>query len=310
MRGLRKHAQRTNALRCPQFFRQMATVPWKLATVSPKLSVPSHIDAPPYVADPESLNVPKGFAIRDAEEIERMRISGRIASQIRAYAGSICEVGRSTDEIDRMVHDKVVSLGVYPSPLGYRGFPKSCCTSVNQVICHGIPDSRPLENGDIINVDVSVWVNGFHGDCSATFLVGDVSEEDKKLVEVTKLSLDKSIEICGPGVALHRIGHAIHDIADKHGYGTVRDFCGHGIGDQFHMLPDILHFRNNYQGFMIPGMVFTIEPMLTKGEIQGNCMEDGWTIVTSDEQNSAQFEDMMVITEEGVEVLTTHDEEV
>jgi len=304
-RSLRVHATRVSAVR------SMSTVPWKLATVTPfSNTVPSHIDCPPYIVDPNTLKQPKEFNLKTEEEIALMRVSGKIASQIRSYAGFCCKVGRTTDEIDRMVHDKVVSLGVYPSPLGYSGFPKSCCTSINQVICHGIPDARPLEDGDIINIDVSVWIGGFHGDCSATFLVGNVSEEDRKLVEVTKESLEKSTSICAPGVPIKQIGHTIHDVADIHGFGVVRDFCGHGIGRQFHQLPDILHYRNDYQGHMVQGMVFTIEPMLTLGDITTKTLEDGWTVVTTDERSSAQFEDTMVITEDGVEVLTKHDEEV
>lgn len=283
---------------------------WQLWPVIPGARpVPPGIDRPPYVLDPNVTRQPKDFDLKTEQDIACMRRAGRIASQIRSYAGSLCQVGRTTEELDALVHEKVCSLGVYPSPLGYAGFPKSCCTSINQVICHGIPDTRPLQDGDIINIDVSVWVDGFHGDCSATFFVGNVSPEARNLVEVTQQSLEQSIKMCGPRVPLSKIGHVIQEIADKHKYGVVRSFCGHGIGRQFHMLPDILHYRNNMPGNMHPGMVFTIEPMLTMGVEDTNIMEDGWTVVTVDEKLSAQFEETLVITATGHEVLTKHDEE-
>uniref|UniRef100_A0A453PNF1 Methionine aminopeptidase n=1 Tax=Aegilops tauschii subsp. strangulata TaxID=200361 RepID=A0A453PNF1_AEGTS len=214
------------------------------------------------------------------------------------------EPGITTDEIDKAVHQMIIDNGAYPSPLGYCGFPKSVCTSVNECICHGIPDSRPLEDGDIINIDVTVYLNGYHGDTSATFLCGDVDDEAKKLVQVTKESLDKAISICAPGVEINRIGRTIQDHADKFKYGVVQQFVGHGVGKVFHAEPAVLHFRNNEKGRMILNQTFTIEPMLTIGSTNSTIWSDDWTAVTEDGSLSAQFEHTLLITEDGVEILT------
>ncbi|KAH0849045.1 hypothetical protein HID58_090442 [Brassica napus] len=277
----------------------------KPGNVSPRRPVPAHITKPPYV---ESFTVPgisSGLQIHDDKKgIESMRASGRLAARVREYAGTLVKPGVTTDEIDEAVHNMIIENGAYPSPLGYGGFPKSVCTSVNECICHGIPDSRPLEDGDIINIDVTVYLNGYHGDTSATFFCGDVDEKAKKLVQVTKESLDKAISICGPGVDYKKIGKTIHDHADKHKYGVVRQFVGHGIGRVFHADPVVLHFRNNEAGRMVLNQTFTIEPMLTIGSIKPVMWDDNWTVVTEDASLSAQFEHTILITKDGAEILT------
>ncbi|CAL5187904.1 unnamed protein product [Lathyrus oleraceus] len=272
--------------------------------VSPRRKVPKEITKPPYVKS----RVPPGIAsepeVHDENGIECMRASGRLAAQVLQYAGSLVKPGITTDEIDEAVHQMIVDNGAYPSPLGYGGFPKSVCTSVNECICHGIPDSRSLEDGDIINIDVTVYLNGYHGDTSTTFFCGDVDDEAKKLVQVTKETLDKAISICGPGVEFKKIGKIIHDHADKYGYGVVEQFVGHGVGRVFHAEPVILHFRNNEDGRMMLNQTFTIEPMLTMGSINPVMWKDNWTVVTDDGSLSAQFEHTILITPGGAEIMT------
>mmetsp|Transcript_10394 Transcript_10394/g.63420 ORF Transcript_10394/g.63420 Transcript_10394/m.63420 type:complete len:240 (+) Transcript_10394:280-999(+) len=233
-----------------------------------------------------------------------MREAGKLAAEVRDYAGSLVKPGVTTDYIDKQVHQMIIDHNAYPSPLGYGGFPKSVCTSVNECICHGIPDSRKLEDGDIVNIDVTVFLNGFHGDTSKTFLCGNVSEDAKKLVEVTKDSLDAAIAICGPGVQLKRIGEEIQKVADAYGYGVVRSFVGHGVGRLFHSGPTVLHYRNNERGKLEVGQTFTIEPMLTAGGIREKYWDDNWTAVTADGSLSAQFEHTLLITDSGVDSLT------
>ncbi|RCV08468.1 hypothetical protein SETIT_1G329200v2 [Setaria italica] len=272
--------------------------------VSPRLSVPDHIQQPPYVNSRQRPGVNNGPEIHDEKGIECMRASGKLAAQVLKFAGTLVKPGITTDEIDKAVHQMIIDNGAYPSPLGYCGYPKSVCTSVNECICHGIPDSRPLEDGDIINIDVTVYLNGYHGDTSATFLCGDVDDEAKKLVQVTKECLDKAISICAPGVEIKRIGRTIQDHADKFKFGIVRHFVGHGVGKVFHAEPVVLHFRNNEWGRMMLNQTFTIEPMLTLGSINPVMWSDDWTAVTEDGSLSAQFEHTILITEDGAEILT------
>ncbi|OAY73450.1 Methionine aminopeptidase 1D, chloroplastic/mitochondrial [Ananas comosus] len=307
--------------------------------VSPCLEVPDHIPRPPYVNSRQSPGIAFGPEIHDERGIECMRASGRLAAQVLEYAGNLVKPGTTTDEIDKVVHQMIIDNGAYPSPLGYGGFPKSVCTSVNECICHGIPDSRALEDGDIINIDVTVYLNGYHGDTSATFLCGDVDEGAKKLVkslsalfiffganndisivQVTKECLDKAISICAPGVEVNRIGKTIHsgnkvivsltnqvfssDHADKFRFGVVRQFVGHGVGRVFHADPVVLHYRNNERGRMVLGQTFTIEPMLTMGSTNPRIWADNWTAVTEDGSLSAQFEHTILIIENGAEILT------
>ncbi|GLT50165.1 hypothetical protein SLA2020_236720 [Shorea laevis] len=275
--------------------------------ISPRQPVPSHIQRPPYVNSRVAPGIASGPEVHDDEGIECMRASGRLAAQVLQYAGTLVKPGLKTDEIDEAVHQMIIDNGAYPSPLGYGGFPKSVCTSVNECICHGIPDSRPLEDGDIINIDVTVYLNGYHGDTSATFFCGDVDEEARNLVKVTKECLDKAISICAPGVELKKIGKTIHDHADKYHYGVVQQFVGHGVGRVFHADPVVLHFRNNDGSRMVLNQTFTIEPMLTIGSINPVMWDDNWTVVTEDGSLSAQFEHTILITEDGAEILTQCD---
>lgn len=276
--------------------------------LSPRRPVPSHIRRPPYVNSRIAPGIAKFPEVHGNEGIECMRASGRLAAKVLQYAGTLVKPGLTTDEIDEAVHQMIIDNGAYPSPLGYGGFPKSVCTSVNECICHGIPDSRQLEDGDIINIDVTVYLNGYHGDTSATFFCGDVDEEARNLVKVTKESLDKAISICAPGVEYKKIGMTIHDHADKHRYGVVRQFVGHGVGLVFHADPVVLHYRNNDRGRMVLNQTFTIEPMLTIGSINPVMWDDNWTVVTEDASLSAQFEHTILITEDGAEILTRCDD--
>ncbi|KAH7434059.1 hypothetical protein KP509_07G099100 [Ceratopteris richardii] len=276
----------------------------KRGTVSPRLPVPSHIPRPPYVTSPKVPDFAKLPQIQDSHGINCMRASGRLAAEVLNYAGTLVKPGVTTDEIDKAVHNMIIEAGAYPSPLGYGGFPKSVCTSVNECICHGIPDSRPLEDGDIINIDVTVYLNGYHGDTSKMFLCGTVNDDAKKLVEVTRMSLEKAIAVCGPGIEFKQIGKVINDYADQFGYGVVRHFVGHGVGKIFHSAPAVLHFRNNDRSRMVVGQTFTIEPILTIGGIEDETWDDNWTVVTADGSLAAQFEHTLLITEKGVEILT------
>ncbi|XP_031254408.1 methionine aminopeptidase 1D, chloroplastic/mitochondrial-like [Pistacia vera] len=272
--------------------------------LSPYRPVPDHIPRPPYVNTRQAPGIASGPEVHDVKGIECMRASGRLAAQVLEYAGTLVKPGVKTDEIDEAVHQMIVDNGAYPSPLGYGGFPKSVCTSVNECICHGIPDSRELEDRDIINIDVTVYLNGYHGDTSATFFCGDVDDEARNLVKVTKECLDKAISVCAPGVEYKKIGKTIHDYADKYKYGVVRQFVGHGVGRVFHADPVILHYRNNDHGRMLLNQTFTIEPMLTIGSINPVMWNDDWTVVTEDGSLSAQFEHTILITQDGAEILT------
>ncbi|XP_073296241.1 methionine aminopeptidase 1D, chloroplastic/mitochondrial [Primulina huaijiensis] len=276
----------------------------KPGKVSPRRPVPEHIQTPPYVKSKKPPGIASGPEVHDEKGIECMRASGRLAAQVLQYAGTLVKSGITTDEIDLAVHQMIIDNGAYPSPLGYGGFPKSVCTSINECICHGIPDSRALEDGDIINIDVTVYLNGYHGDTSATFFVGEVEENARNFVKVTKECLDKAISICAPGVELNKIGKTIHDHADKHHYGVVEQFVGHGVGRAFHSDPVVLHYRNNERGKMELNQTFTIEPMLTIGSIHPKMWNDNWTVITEDGSLSAQFEHTILITKDGAEILT------
>ncbi|ESR39103.1 methionine aminopeptidase 1D [Citrus sinensis] len=272
--------------------------------VSPHRPVPDHIPRPPYVNSQKPIGIVSGPEVHDEKGIECMRVSGRLAAQVLEYAGTLVKPGITTDEIDKAVHQMIIDNGAYPSPLGYGGFPKSVCTSVNECICHGIPDSRALEDGDTINIDVTVYLNGYHGDTSATFFCGDVDDEARNLVKVTKDCLHKAISVCAPGMEYKKIGKTIQDHADRYNYGVVRQFVGHGIGRVFHADPVVLHYRNNDHGRMVLNQTFTIEPMLTIGSINPVMWDDNWTIVTEDGSLSAQFEHTILITRDGAEILT------
>jgi methionyl aminopeptidase len=239
------------------------------------------------------------------ETIEKMRIAGRIAAQALAEVGRAVEPGVTTDELDRIGHEFLCDHGAYPSTLGYRGYPKSLCTSINEVICHGIPDSTVLKDGDIVNIDITGFINGVHGDTNATFEVGEVDETAHLLVERTRESLDRAIKAVRPGRQINVIGRVIEAYAARFGYGVVRLFTGHGISSAFHSGLIIPHYddpRSTQE--MTPGMTFTIEPMLTLGTIEHRMWSDGWTAVTMDGKLTAQFEHTLVVTETGAEILT------
>jgi methionyl aminopeptidase len=221
------------------------------------------------------------------------------------HAGRHIEPGLTTDKLDAIVHEKTLSYGGYPSPLNYRGFPKSVCTSINEVICHGIPDSRPLANGDIVNVDVTIYLDGVHGDTSATFAVGEIDEYSAVLIRETRNSLYRGIDVVKPGVPINEIGRAIENHARKYNLGVVREFIGHGIGEEFHGALQIPHYYDSRARTILEeGMTFTIEPMLTLGDPALGVWDDDWTAVTLDGRRSAQFEHMLVVTADGCEVLT------
>lgn len=273
--------------------------------VSPRLEVPDHIPKPSYFATgvPDDV-IPDIPEIKNSEQILRMRDSCKLAASILNKVEKIIEVGMKTEDIDILVFNSCVESGAYPSPLNYKHFPKSVCTSINNVVCHGIPDDRLLEDGDIVNVDITVFYNGYHGDCSKTFLVGNVDEQGRDLVKATETCLDKAIDICKPGVHFQDIGYCIEDEAEELGYEVISSFIGHGIGCYFHGPPDIYHIRNLYPGKMAPGMTFTIEPILTQGEDTFEILNDNWTAITNDNARTAQFEHTVLITESGVEILT------
>jgi methionyl aminopeptidase len=265
--------------------------------------VPSTIPAPEYVGRKRPrLGEPD---VKDAETIDRMRVAGRIAAQALEEVGRHVAPGVTTDELDRVGHEFLVSHGAYPSTLGYRGYPKSLCTSLNEVICHGIPDDTVVMDGDIVNVDITAFIGGVHGDTNATFLAGDVDEESRLLVERTKEAMMRGIRAVAPGRPLNAIGRVIESYARRFGYGVVRDFTGHGIGTTFHSGLVVPHFDDpNVTVIMEPGMTFTIEPMLTLGTISYDIWPDGWTAVTKDRKRTAQFEHTLVVTADGYEILT------
>ena len=233
-----------------------------------------------------------------------MRAAGRIAREVLDAAGRLVAPGVTTDAIDALVTEETIKRGAYPSPLNYHGFPKSCCTSLNEVICHGIPDSSVLKDGDILNIDITCYYGGYHGDCSETFLVGEVDDAGKQLVKVTYDCWQAAIAYCKPGQPYSGIGAIIEDYIQPYGYSTVREFCGHGIGKVFHTNPNILHYKNNEPGKMAVGHVFTIEPMICEGTFRHVMWDDGWTATTTDGGRSAQFEHTLLVTETGVEPLT------
>ena len=272
--------------------------------VSAKQHVPNSIAKPPYADSGHLPNMNEEPQIHDAEGEEKMRAAGLLAAQVLDYAEQIIKPGITTDFIDQKVHKMIVDAGAYPSPLNYGGFPKSVCTSLNECICHGIPDTTELREGDIINVDVTVFLNGYHGDTSRTIRVGEVTDEVARLVDVTERSLAEAIKICKPGTPVRKIGATIHAIADEAGFGVVEKFVGHGVGKEFHSGPTVRHHRNNDPGVLVKGQTFTIEPMLTIGRTHDKMWRDGWTAVTADGKWTAQCEHTLLITDDGVEILT------
>ncbi|WP_159601480.1 type I methionyl aminopeptidase [Agromyces humi] len=271
---------------------------------SPIRAVPESIVRPEYVG--HRAPAPNGDGDwYTPDEVERIRAAGRIAAGAIEAAAAIIRPGVTTDELDRIAHDFVVAHGAYPSTLGYRGYPKSSCTSVNEVICHGIPDDTVLDDGDLVNIDVTAYLDGYHGDLNHTFLVGHASEEATLLVERTREALARGIRAVAPGRQVNVIGRAIEAYAKRFGYGVVRDYTGHGVGRAFHTGLIIPHYdAPEFDTVMEPGMVFTIEPMLTLGTTDWDLWDDDWTVVTRDRALTAQFEHTLVVTERGAEILT------
>jgi methionyl aminopeptidase len=274
--------------------------------LSPRREVPDHIARPSYALDKHGRPRERDSARpKTPEEIELMRAAGRAAAEVLQVVGAAVRPGVTTDELDAIAHEECIKRGGYPSPLGYNGFPKSLCTSVNEVICHGIPDSTVLQDGDIVNCDVTIFLNGFHGDTNATFLVGDVDAESRRLVEVTRECLERGIAAVRPGGTVRDIGRAIQAHAESNGFGVVRAFVGHGIGRSFHSDPQVYHYDNPAARMaLVPGMTFTIEPMITIGDWHHEMWDDGWTAVTVDRSRTAQFEHTLVVTDDGAEILT------
>ncbi|MBC7596670.1 MAG: type I methionyl aminopeptidase [Kineosporiaceae bacterium] len=273
-------------------------------TLSPERAVPGSIDRPEYVGQAVPLPY-NGPSVRDADTIARMRIASRIAAQALDAVEAAIAPGVTTDELDRVGHEFLISNGAYPSTLGYKGYPKSLCSSVNEVICHGIPDDRPLADGDIVNIDITAYLDEVHGDTNKTYLVGDVDQESRLLVERTLEATMRAIRAVKPGRQINVIGRVIESYAKRFGYGVVRDFTGHGVGPAFHDGLIIPHYDDpRFDTVIKPGMTFTIEPMLTLGTADWDMWEDGWTVTTQDKSRTAQFEHTLLVTDDGAEILT------
>ena len=279
--------------------------------VSPQRAVPPRIPRPEYAGRPAPAAY-TGGDVYTAEEIERIRRSGRIAAQAIERVGEAIRPGVTTEELDRVAHEFLVANDAYPSTLGYRGYPKSCCTSLNEVVCHGIPDDTVLRDGDLINVDITAYREGMHGDLNRTFIVGDADQDTMDLVTRTEEAMHRGIKVVAPGRQINLIGRAIESYAKRFGYGVIREFTGHGVGRAFHTGLIVPHYDAAplHDKELVPGMVFTIEPMLTigtpdePGTIAWDEWDDGWTVVTRDRRRTAQFEHTIVVTESGAEILT------
>jgi methionyl aminopeptidase len=267
-------------------------------------SVPPGIEPTDYArtGTPQRRDEPM---VKSPDVIARMRRAGLIAAEVLAVTGAAVAPGVTTDELDVVAHEAYVARGAFPSTLNYHGYPKSICTSVNEVICHGIPDDRPLADGDIVNIDVTAFVGGVHGDTNATFEVGTVDEESRRLIRVTRECREAGIAAVRPGRPISDVGRAIEDHATRHGLGVVRMFVGHGIGEGFHIAPSVPHYyAPEASTIMEPGMTFTIEPMITLGTWREKMWDNGWTAVTADGRRTAQFEHTILVTDDGAEVLT------
>ncbi|WP_353066681.1 type I methionyl aminopeptidase [Arcanobacterium hippocoleae] len=273
--------------------------------LSPHRAVPASIARPEYLFHdgPEQVNAPE---VKSAETIEKIRRASQIAADALYTAGAAVAPGITTDELDRIAHEYLCDHGAYPSCLGYMGFPKSICTSVNEVICHGIPDDRPLQEGDIVNLDVTAYLDGVHGDTNAMFYAGEVDQESRLLCERTYSAMMRGIKAVQPGRAINVIGRVIESYAKRFNYGVVEDFTGHGVGEAFHSGLIVPHYDAAplFGEIIEPGMVFTIEPMLTLGEIDWEQWDDDWTVLTKDRGRSAQWEHTIVVTDHGAEILT------
>ena len=274
-------------------------------TLSPRRAVPARIERPEYVGKDEAVS-DSGPFVQSADVIARVREASRVAALALQAAGEAAVPGVTTDHIDAVVHDVLIENGAYPSTLGYLGFEKSCCTSLNEVICHGIPDSTVMEAGDILNVDVTAYLDGVHGDCNATFLVGDVHPRAHELVETAHAAMMRGIKVARPGREVNVIGRVIEKFVSRHGMESVRDYTGHGVAEGFHNGLIIPHYDSApmFDDVIEEDMTFTIEPMVTLGSQAWDQWDDGWTVVTRDGSYSAQFEHTMLITDEGPELLT------
>jgi methionyl aminopeptidase len=272
--------------------------------VTPRRPVPADIARPDYALT-GTPGRGSGRLVKTEEEIARLRRACHAAAEILEETGQAVAPGVTTDHLDVVCHDACIRHGGYPSPLNYHGYPKSICTSVNEVICHGIPDSRPLGDGEIVNLDVTIYLDGVHGDTNATYAVGDTDAASLELIQVTRECLQRAIAVVGPAVPMNEIGRAIQTHAEAHGFGVVRSFVGHGIGDSFHMAPQVPHyFDPRMTTRMQTGWVFTIEPMITMGDWHHRMWDDDWTAVTADLSRTAQFEHTVLVTEHGADVLT------
>lgn len=277
-------------------------------SLTPHRDVPEGIERPPW-ADTGLGSDRRESDVKSPDVIDRMRRTGRLAGDVLAAVGAAVRPGITTDELDELCHQLSIDAGAYPSPLNYNGYKKSLCTSVNEVICHGIPDSRALRDGDIVNLDVTVFREGVNGDTNATFLVGSVDPESQRLVTVTRECLSLAVDQVRPGQPINAIGRAIEDHATAAGFGVVQQFVGHGIGETFHTALAIPHYYDPRAAkTMVPGMVFTIEPMITVGDWRAQMWDDDWTAVTLDGKRTAQFEHTLLVTDDGVEVLTLRED--
>ncbi len=252
------------------------------------------------------------ITIKTAEEIEKMRIAGKLAAEVLEMIVPHVKEGVTTNHLNELCHNYIVNeQKAIPAPLNYRGFPKSICTSINQQICHGIPSEKKLKNGDIVNIDITVIKDDYHGDTSKMFCIGNTQQHAKRLVNITREALFLGIEQVKPGATLGDIGHAIQKHAESNRYSVVREFCGHGIGKNFHEEPHVMHFGKVGEGAVLkPGMIFTIEPMLNIGKRHMKVLKDGWTAVTKDRSLSAQWEHTILVTTDGHEILTLRQEEL
>lgn len=288
----------------PQF---TFTGPLRPFPYGPDRSVPEGIARPEYweTGNPVSERKNSTIPVHTAEEIAKMRTVCRMAREVLDAAARAVKPGVTTDELDRIVHEETIKRNAYPSPLNYVYFPRSCCTSVNEVICHGIPDTRPLKDGDIVNIDVTLYYDGFHGDLNETYCVGSVDTAGLALINCARTCLERALELVRPGTAYKELGGVIEKHAKPLGFSVVRTYCGHGIGRLFHCLPNIPHYtKNKAVGVMKPGHIFTIEPMINEGRWEDVSWPDQWTAATIDGKRSAQFEHTILVTADGYELLT------
>ena len=293
------------AKRTSWFDKQKIENPVKKGLVSESLEIPDSIIKPDYALDAQPKLSRAKDTVLNNEQISRMEDACSLARKVLDATAAKAVAGVTTDELDRFAHNMIIEAGAYPAPYNYHGFPKSICTSVNEIICHGIPDSRQLISGDAVNVDVTVYYKGMYGDCSTTVLIGDVSDENKKLVDVTYDAMMAGIEAVKPGVKVNVIGKAIEAITSEAGYSIVTSYGGHGIGEVFHTQLHVTHYFDHKNDTILrPGMTFTIEPMINMGNHGHRLWKDGWTAATADSTRSAQFEHTVLVTEKGVKILT------